>query len=217
MSKARNIKVLVVDDHQVVREGLRRILELDKEIEVVGEARSGEEAIAKATAVAPDVVIMDVRMPECNGVEATAALQQKLPQAKVLILTVSEENEDLFNAVRAGARGYLLKSAELDGIVSAIRVVAAGDVIITPVMAAKMMNELRHVSKNKTKDEVELSDRERQVTQLVAQGANNKEIAASLSVSEATVKAHLKAILEKLHVKNRAQAVAKAMAKGLLV
>jgi DNA-binding NarL/FixJ family response regulator len=211
------INILVVDDHPIFRRGLISVLGDVSEFKIVGQAKNGMEAITRATELQPDVVVMDVRMPDCNGVEATAALQQVAPSSKVLMLTVSDENDDLFAAMEAGARGYLLKSAELDGLVSAIKVVAGGDVIITPVMAARLMNELKLGGKHRADEEFnELSPRERKVMQLVAQGASNKEIAASLTISETTVKAHLRAILEKLHVKNRAQAAAKAMSRGLL-
>jgi len=210
-------KVLVVDDHPVFRKGLISVLKDTAEFQIVGQATNGMEAITKATELQPDVVVMDVRMPDCSGVKATSALLQVLPQAKVLMLTVSDEDDDLFAAMEAGARGYLLKSAELDKLISAIKVVASGDVIITPVMAARLINELKTGGKHRTDEEFnELSPREKQVTQLVAQGSSNKEIAAALTISETTVKAHLRAILEKLHVKNRAQAAAKAMSRGLL-
>ncbi len=215
MDKA--IRIMVVDDHPIFRRGLISVLSDIGEFKVIGQATNGMEAITKATELQPDVVVMDVRMPDCNGVEATAALQQVTPTTKVLMLTVSDENDDLFAAMEAGARGYLLKSAELDSLVSAIKVVAAGDVIITPVMAARLMNELKLGGKHRAEDDFnELSPREKRVMQLVAQGSSNKEIAATLSISETTVKAHLRAILEKLHVKNRAQAAAKAMSRGLL-
>ncbi|MFH1639862.1 MAG: response regulator transcription factor [Chloroflexota bacterium] len=210
-------KILVVDDHPVFRQGLVSVLEEWPELQLVGQAVNATEAVSMAMELQPDIVITDIRMPDGNGVEATAALQQKLPQIKVLILTVSDEDDDLFSAIEAGARGYLLKSSDLDGLISAIRVVAAGDVIITPTMAVKLMNELRQGNKHRNNEELNvLSPRERQVTQLVATGASNKEIAAGLSISETTVKAHLRSILEKLHVKNRAQAAAKAVSKGLL-
>ena len=211
------IRVMVVDDHPVFRKGLISVLSDRPEFTIVGQATNGTEAITRATELQPDVIVMDVRMPDCSGVEATAALQQVTPSTKVLMLTVSDENDDLFAAMEAGARGYLLKSAELEGLISAIKVVAAGDVIITPVMAARLMNELRQGGRHRADEDFnELSPREKKVMQLVAQGSSNKEIAAALSISETTVKAHLRAILEKLHVKNRAQAAAKAMSRGLL-
>jgi two-component system NarL family response regulator len=211
------VRIMVVDDHPVFRKGLISVLSDMPEFQVVGQATNGTEAITLATELHPDVIVMDVRMPDCNGVEATAALQQVTPSTKVLMLTVSDDNDDLFAAMEAGARGYILKSAELDGLITAIKVVAGGDVIITPVMAARLMNELRQGGRHRADEEFnELSPREKKVMQLVAEGSSNKEIAAALSISETTVKAHLRSILEKLHVKNRAQAAAKAMSRGLL-
>lgn len=216
-NKKPPIKVLVVDDHPVFRQGLVSLLESCPDFKLVGQAANGQKAISKARETHPDVAVMDIRMPDCNGVEATAALQQILPQTKVLILTVSDKDEDLFAAMEAGARGYLLKDAAIEGLITAIKVVAAGDVIITPTMAARLVNEIRQGNKDHSSEKLnELSPRERQVMQLVARGASNKEIATELFISETTVKSHLRTILEKLQVKNRAQAVALVTARGLL-
>ncbi len=210
------IKVLVVDDHPVFRQGLFSLLKDCPDFQVVGEAANGSEAISKASEHKPDVVVMDVRMPECNGVEATAALQESIPDSKVLVLTVSDRDDDLFAAMKAGARGYLLKDAELDSLITAIKVVASGDVIITPAMAARLINEVKQGNMHQNSDKMNgLSVRERQVMQLVVQGDSNKDIAAKLFISETTVKAHLRTILEKLQVKNRAQAAALVTAKSL--
>ena len=204
---ARLIKVLVVDDHPIFRRGLISLLEYWPELQVVGEAANGIEAVAGIEGLQPDVVTMDVMMPEGNGVEATAALQQILPRARVLLLTVSEENENLFNAMKAGARGYLLKSADLDRLITAIREVAAGDVIITPKMASRLMNGFEPGSRHQVdKEPNEWSLRDKQVIQLVAQGSSIKEIGAELLVSETTVKAQLRTILEKFQVKDSPRA-----------
>ena len=210
------IKVLVVDDHPVFRHGLVSILEKLSDFQVVGQAGNCSEAIAKARELEPDVITMDIRMPNGGGVECTAALRQMLPQIKVLILTVSDKDEDLFAAVKAGARGYILKSAPLDELVTAIRLVADDEAIISPVMATRLIEEFQQMDSPKPDSELDrLSAREREVLQLVAQGASNKEIAKKLFISETTVKAHLQSIIEKLHVKNRAEAAAKGTAKGL--
>jgi DNA-binding NarL/FixJ family response regulator len=211
------IKVLVVDDHPLFRRGLVSVLEEYPDFQVMEQANNGVEAVAKAKELQPDIVVMDLCMPGGDGVEATLALQQTLPLVKVLILTVSEKDDDLFAAIEAGARGYLLKDANVDELTAAIRTVAAGDVIISPAMATRLVDELRQGNEHKADDELgELTLRESEVLQLVAQGASNKEIALELFISQSTVKAHLRAILEKLHVKNRAQAVARATAKGWL-
>jgi len=211
------ITVLVVDDHPVFRRGLVLVLGEYPEIKVVGEAVDGIEAVAKASELQPSVVIMDVQMPRGNGVEATAALQKASPDSKVLILTVSERNGDLFDAMRVGARGYLLKYVDIDELVAAIKVVALGDVIVSQVMAGRLIDYLRPASEQPDAGETKtLSIRELEVLQLVSAGASNGEIADKLSISEATVKAHLRNIMDKLQVKNRAQAVARALSKGLL-
>ena len=161
---------------------------------------------------------MDIRMPGCSGVEGAAAIRETLPQANVLILTVSDKDDDLFAAIKAGAKGYLLKDAELHELVDAIKRVAKGEVIISPVMAARMIEEFQQTYRVGYDRELEgLSPREKEILRLVAQGASNKEIADKLFIGQTTVKAHLGSILEKLHVRNRAEAVAKATAKGLVV
>ena len=210
------IKVLVADDHPVFRRGVLAILKEYPEFAVVGQAVDGIDAVAKALELRPDIVVMDVRMPRSNGVEATATLRQALPDTKVFALTVSDKDEDLFAAMEAGARGYLLKSADLDELISAIKLVAAGDVIISPIMASRIIQQIAHKSKPKDEEAMGLSTRELEVLELVAHGDSNKGIASKLFISETTVKAHLRAILDKLHVKNRAQAVAQATAWGVL-
>jgi len=211
------IKILVVDDHAIFRQGLISVLQQYEEFEVVGQASSGVEAVDKASELQPDVVIMDISMPGGNGVEATSAIQQNLPDVRVLILTVSNEENDLFTAIKAGAKGYLLKNVSLQELIDSIRLVASGEAIVAPSMAVRLLDEFRQAEIERTEKILsELSLREKEVLQLIADGKSNKEIAAKLYISETTVKAHLRSILEKLHVRNRAQAAAMAMAKGLL-
>ena len=215
------IKVLVVDDHILFRRGIADILTKEEGLEVAGEASDGLEAIVKAKEIAPDVVLMDLNMPRCSGLDAIQALQAEMPQAKVLVLTVSETEADLFAAVKFGATGYLLKNAEPEELVGAILHVARGGVVISPVMATKLLTEFKDLTARAERESIEradtrLSSREVEVLQLVAEGATNKEIGDSLFISENTVRAHLSSILEKLHLANRAQAAAFAVEKGLV-
>ena len=214
------IRLMIADDHPVFRAGLCAVLSQGSDIEVVGEASDCKEALLKAQALKPDVITMDVNMPDGTGVECTAAILQLLPDVKVLMLTVSEKDDDLFEAVKAGARGYILKDAHINEVVEAIRIVAKGEVIISPNMAGKLMTEFQVQSKKpraKDSNAPDLTPRETEVLQLVAVGNSNKEIALALFISETTAKAHLSSILDKLHVRNRAQAVAIAIEKGLLI
>lgn len=215
------IKVLIADDHTLFRRGIASALANQADLEVVGEAADGLEAIAKAKKLTPDVVLMDLNMPNCNGLEATQALQSEMPQVKILVLTVSDSEADLFAAVKFGARGYLLKKAEPEELVHAIISVAQGGVMVSPLMATKLLAEFNDLAAGVEKATVEqaeakLSPREGEVLQLVAKGATNKEIADSLFISENTVKTHLQNIMEKLHLANRSQAAAYAVKKGLV-
>ena len=215
------IKVLIADDHTLFRRGIAAALASQAELEVVGEAADGLEAIAKTKQLIPDVVLMDLNMPNCSGLEATQALQAEMPLVKILVLTVSDSEADLFAAVKYGARGYLLKKAEPEELVHAIFSVAQGGVMVSPLMATKLLAEFNELSANVEKGPVKhadakLSPREGEVLQLVAQGATNKEIADSLFISENTVKTHLQNIMEKLHLANRSQAAAYAVKKGLV-
>jgi RNA polymerase sigma factor (sigma-70 family) len=213
------IKVLVVDDHALFRRGIMSVLANQESLEVVGEASDGLEAIKKAEEVAPDVILMDLNMPRCTGLEATQALGAKMPQVNILVLTVSDNEADLFAAIKFGARGYILKNAEPEELIHAIFHIAQGGVIISPVMATKLLTEFKETAKEKEATEeanANLSPREGEVLQLVAQGATNKEIAESLFISENTVKTHLRNIMEKLHLANRSQAAAYAVKKGLV-
>jgi Response regulator containing a CheY-like receiver domain and an HTH DNA-binding domain len=202
---AQAIKVLVTDDHSVVRSGLVNILGAEPDIEVVGEARDGVEAINKAPRLKPDVILMDIFMPHCSGLEALAAIREKNPDARILILTVSEQEENLLRALRFGAQGYLLKAATTTEIVDAVRRTAAGEVMLSPGIAAKLVAEFRQKV-----NEPELSSREMQVLELVGEGLTNAEIAHRIFISESTVRTYLGRVLDKLHLKNRAEAIAYA-------
>ncbi|MFC1946641.1 response regulator [Chloroflexota bacterium] len=214
------IKVLIVDDHSLFRRGIADVLSSRDDLEVVGEAVDGLEGIEKARQLNPDVILMDLNMPNCSGLEAIQALQVEIPEINVLILTVSEMEEDLFASIKYGAKGYLLKNAEPDELIQAIYHVARGESIILPLMATKLLIEFQNLSSGKKKKPDEdaggLSPREKDVLQLVAKGATNREIADSLFISENTVKTHLQNIMEKLHLANRSQAAAYAIQKGLV-
>ncbi len=215
------VKVVIVDDHTLFRRGIAAVLANQEGLEVVGEAADGLEAIEKAKKIAPDVILMDLNMPRCSGLEATQALQAEMPQINILVLTVSDSESDLFAAVKFGARGYILKNAEPEELTNAIFHIAQGGVIISPLMAAKLLNEFKDLTAGTERESAEqadanLSPREGEVLQLVAQGATNKEIADSLFISENTVKTHLRNIMEKLHLANRSQAAVYAVRKGLV-
>jgi DNA-binding NarL/FixJ family response regulator len=198
------VKLMIVDDHIILREGLKVVLSREPDFKVVGEASDGSEGVQKALELKPDVVLMDIRMPY-SGLQATMDITQALPDTKILIITVSDTEADLVEAVKAGARGYLLKGMDAKELVTAVRTVAGGGAIFTPSIAAKLLDDFK-ADLNKNADDVNLTEREMDVLMLVAKGASNKEIAKKLDVSEPTVKAHLRNILSKLHMKNRSQA-----------
>ncbi len=215
------VRVLVVDDHALFRRGIVSVLANQAGISVVGEAANGLEALEKAENLAPDVILMDLNMPGCSGLEATQALQAKTPHINILVLTVSDNEADLFAAIKFGATGYILKNTEPEELVQAIHHIAQGGVIISPVMAIKLLTEFKNSGtdarvKKTAGEEANLSPREDEVLRLVAQGATNKEIADSLFISENTVKTHLRNIMDKLHLANRSQAAAYAVKRGLV-
>ncbi|MFC1939673.1 response regulator [Chloroflexota bacterium] len=215
------VKVLIVDDHTLFRRGIAAVLANQEGVEVVGEATDGLEAIEKAKEIVPDVILMDLNMPRCSGLDAIQALQAEMPQVNVLVLTVSEMETDLFAAVKFGARGYLLKKAEPEELVHAIQQIAQGGVIVSPLMATKLLAEFKELTTGVEIEPVKeesanLSPREDEVLRLVAQGATNKGIGDFLFISENTVKTHLKSIMEKLHLANRSQAAAYAVKRGLV-
>ena len=212
------IRILVVDDQMLIRSGFRMILEVEEDFEVVGEAGDGIEAIKEAAETNPDVILMDIRMPNMDGVEATKQLVAK-SDAKVLILTTFDLDEYVFAAVRAGASGFLLKDAPPDDLVEAVRVVARGDALIEPRMTKRLLKEFakRAPAQSATPASLsELTSREREVLVCVGKGMTNSEIATTLVISETTVKTHITHILTKLHLRDRVQAVVLAYESGLI-
>ncbi|HEX8221791.1 MAG TPA: response regulator transcription factor [Chloroflexia bacterium] len=205
------IRVLIADDHSVVREGLRTFLGLDAEIEIVGDATNGEEAVQLARQLAPDVVLMDLKMPRLDGVSATGIIRRELPDTEVIALTSVLEDALVFGALRAGAIGYLLKDTEADELRRAIKAAAAGQVQLSPQAAARLVREVRAPETMGT-----LSERETDVLRLLAQGYSNKELAHALAISEKTVKAHITSILAKLNASSRTQAALYAVRAGLV-
>ena len=205
------IRILLVDDHSVVRQGLRMFLALDPELEVIGEAADGAEAVRMARELNPDVVLMDMLMPVMDGVAATAAIRRELPETEVIALTSVLEDEKVIGAVRAGAIGYLLKDTEADDLRRAIKAAADGQVQLSPKAAARLMREVRAPDSPEA-----LTERETDVLRLLAQGKSNKEIAHQLSLSEKTVKTHVSNILAKLGVPSRTQAALYAVRIGLV-
>jgi DNA-binding NarL/FixJ family response regulator len=211
-------RVLVVDDHALFRKGVVGVIMEAEGFEVVGEAGEGREALAKVKELKPDVVVMDIYMPGMDGLETTRQIKEIVPAAKVVILTISEEDENLFEAVKAGANGYMLKSAEPETLCQTLRGVVRGEAVLSPSMGAKILEEFARQSRRAGEEASgpRLSPKEREVLQLLTRGAVNKEIAAALNITENTVKNHMKSIMEKLHLENRVQVVAYAFREGLV-
>ena len=207
---AEKIKVLVADDHAVVRTGLATILGEQPDIIIIGEAKDGLEAISKALELKPDVILMDIFMPNCTGLDAMISIRESLPDARVLILTVSEHEDDLFRALRFGAQGYLLKSANIEEVAHAVRQVASGEAMLSPHIATRLVAEFRQKD-----DEPKLSARELEVLQLVGEGLTNTRIADRLFISESTVRTYLRRLLDKLHLSHRTEAMAYAVRHGV--
>ncbi|HEU0101104.1 MAG TPA: response regulator transcription factor [Mycobacteriales bacterium] len=214
------IRVLVADDHALYRRGLEMVLSAEDDIEIVGEAGDGAEAIARAEELLPDVVLMDIRMPRRSGIEACTAIKDAAPSTKIVMLTISDDESDLFEAVRAGANGYLLKDVPGEDIAEGVRAVAGGQSLISPSMAGALLTEFAEISRRSTERAQvpgpRLTDREMQVLRLVARGMANKDIAAELYISENTVKNHVRNILEKLQLHSRMEAVVYAVREKLL-
>jgi DNA-binding NarL/FixJ family response regulator len=216
------IRVLVVDDHALYRRGLQMVLGVEPDLDVVGEAGDGMEAVERAIELVPDIILMDVQMPRSTGIEACREIQEMVPSAKVIMLTASDEEDDLFEAVRAGARGYLLKSVTAQELTDALRAVQGGESLIAPSMASKLLNEFAALSRQSAQQSAEpslpsvpMTRRETEVLQLVARGMSNAEIAATLFVSENTVKTHVRNVLDKLQMHSRMEAAMYAVRLNL--
>lgn len=210
------MRILLVDDYILFRKGLRALLDAQPDFEVAGEAENGQEALAQAQKLMPDLILMDIAMPVCDGLEATRRILAQMPYVKIVILTVAEDDLSLFEAIKSGAYGYLLKKLEPDELFEMLRGVSRGEAPISRYMASKIMREFSQLAQeSEPKSETQqLTDREREVLQLVAQGLSNKAIADKLVVAENTVKNHLKNILTKLHLENRVQVAVYAAQQG---
>lgn len=209
------IRVMLVDDHTVLRDGIRRILEIEQDIKVVGEAEKGEEVLTKIHGCTPDVIVLDIHLPKKNGIEVAALIKKEYPACKILILTMIDHDEYFKAALREGADGYLLKDVSSEQIVDAIRKLFQGDAIIHPSMTKKLITFHRHQIHPK-RNEKELTKREKEVLHRLVKGLTNKEIAEELFISDKTVKLHINKIYKKLNVKSRSQAIIYAMQNHLV-
>jgi two-component system nitrate/nitrite response regulator NarL len=211
------IRVLLVDDHTLFRSGIKALLSRSPDFEVVGEAPDGLEGVKRAKALAPDVVLLDLHMPGTSGKEAVKLLLDEVPDAKVLMLTVSEDAEDLIDTLRAGAAGYLLKNIDTEALLDAVRKVVEGESVVSPQMMGKLVRGLKAPAKLEAppSEKDKLSPREREILGFLAKGSSNKEIARSLELAESTVKIHVQHILRKLNLSSRVQAAVYAVEAGL--
>ncbi len=209
------IKILIADDHPVVREGLNAMLSREVDFQVVGEAKDGAEAVNKVAELRPDVVLMDLRMPEMDGVEAMRQIRTNDPKVKFIILTTYSDDDYIFSGIEAGARAYLLKDAPREELFKAIRSVHRGESLIQPVVASKLLDRFSQLSRRTPSGE-ELSERELEVLCLMAKGAANKEISAELKIAQSTVKTHITNIFQKLGVNDRTEAVTRALKRGII-
>jgi len=214
------IRVLLTDDHDLFREGLARILDSQIDFEVVGEATNGLDAFREAQELKPDLILMDVNMPVCDGLEATKRIKREYPEITIVMLTISDEDELLFEAIRNGAQGYLLKNIRRDEMLSLLRGAMRGEAAITPALGGRMLEEFRRIGKQPAVDPADqcvlLSGREQEVLVLAAGGASNQEIAEKLSISINTVRSHMRKILSKLQLNNRREASLYARREGLI-
>ena len=209
------IKLLIVDDHTVVREGIGAMLRREPDFKIVGEASNGLEAVDKARDLSPDVILMDLRMPELDGVEAITRIKADNQEIKFIILTTYSDDEYIFRGIAAGARAYLLKDAPREELFKAIRAVSRGESLIQPVVASRVLDKLAELSRKTPAADV-LSEREIEVLRLMAKGVSNKDIADHLSITQSTVKTHITSIFQKLNVTTRTEAVTTAFKKGII-
>lgn len=214
MSKEQSIKVLVVDDHAIIRKGIRAMLDLVPDIELVGEAENGAQAVKLEQELAPDVILMDLMMPEMDGIAAIKEIKKQRPKARILVLTNFAGEDMIFPAIKAGAVGYHLKDSSPEALIEAIRQVSQGVASLHPSIAKKVLDELHNSDRQKLSEEP-LTQREMDVLRRIAQGRENKEIADDLVISEATVRTHVSNILGKLHLASRTQAALYALREGL--
>jgi DNA-binding NarL/FixJ family response regulator len=213
------IRVLIAEDERLTREALAQLLALEDDIEIVGQAADGEQALKLARHYTPDVLLTDINMPKMNGIELTQKVKQELPKVGIVVLTIYHDDSNVFQAIKAGALGYVLKDSPLEETVAAIRAIANGDGLLHPSIAARVMSEFNRISMQRTKDTKlfsELTDREVEVLKEVATGKRNREIAEELYISEKTVKNHISSILFKLQVNDRTEAAMMAARGGLL-
>lgn len=206
------IRVLLVDDHPLFRQGVAYTLSRESDITVAGEAASGKQALSLARSLVPDVVLLDITMPEGDGLTTAAQLSQEVPSARIIMLTASEDGDDLVTAMKVGARGYVVKGAGASEVVTAVRAVAAGDAYITPKMAGNLLLEMTQKPAEDPLDD--LTEREREVLELLAQGLTNREIGLQLSLAEKTVKHYVTSVLQKLHVRSRVEAALLVQRQG---
>jgi DNA-binding NarL/FixJ family response regulator len=210
------IRILIVDDHTLFRQGVREMLEQEADLEVVGEAATGREALDQARALMPDVVLMDIKMPDVDGVTAARTLHREMPHIGIIFVTSFEENDYVLRGLQAGGRGYILKDADLSTMLRAVRAVAHGESLLGPTIAQKVIRQFTTLAQKQAPLLDGLTPREIEVLTLVAEGSGNKEIAAGLAISEKTVKNHISNIFSKLHVYDRTQAMLYAIRAGLV-
>jgi DNA-binding NarL/FixJ family response regulator len=213
------IQLLIADDHRLFRDGLKALLSVTEDIQIVGEAASGEDALKQSASLQPDIILMDINMPGMNGIQTTQRILEKLPTTGIIMLTMLEDDTSIFNAMRAGARGYLLKGASAEEVLQVIRAVADGQALFGPTIAARLMNYFKDLAVRPVAPTQspfpELTERELEILRLISQGLNNPEIAQKLVLSPKTVRNHITNIFSKLQLANRAQAIVRAREAGL--
>lgn len=213
-----NIKLMIADDHKLFREGIKALLAVTDDIEIIGEAEDGDTALKKSRELEPDVILMDINMPGLNGIRVTEQILEKHPQTRIIMLTMLEDDASIFHAMRAGARGYLLKGADPDEMLSVIRAVAEGQALFGPSIATRLLNYFKELHTKPAASSTpfpELTERELEILRLISQGLNNQEIARKLVLSHKTVRNHITSIFSKLQVADRAQAIVRAREAGL--